>query len=196
MSYSRVSEHKNRTSSMFRRYRGREGTRSLTRVAMRGTPRRVTAVAFAVAYLICLFVQPESSSSDPWWFIALAVTSIATIIVAVIALWAGARHAPALGVVTGVSMVAETFIYPDGYQHALGWWTWVQAVLSFGVLAASIMIVMAERSGRAAERFERISGVARAVRDDVIDASPSAEQVRLHVRPVVRDDAVDPRHDA
>jgi hypothetical protein len=99
---------------------------------MKGTPRRVTAVAFAVAYIVCVAVQPDPNSSnppDPWWVTALNIASVATMLILLIALWVGAHHAPTLGVVVGIGMVAETFAYPNHTQDPFGWWTGVQAAL-------------------------------------------------------------------
>jgi hypothetical protein len=90
-----------------------------------------------VAYTACVAVQPDSGESDSWADAVLGIASITASIATVIALLAGARYAPALGVVAGIGMVAATFVYPDGYSHAFGWWTWVQAALAFGVLATS-----------------------------------------------------------
>jgi hypothetical protein len=161
--------------------------RSLQGVRMTRWLRVATAIAFVAAYVVCEAVQPESTVSDTSADTALALAGLAALIAAVIALLAGAQAAPALCVVNGIGMLAQTFIYPGGYPDTLGWWFWVQAALSLGVLATSILILMAERFKRPVER---------AFPHDIPDDAPSPEQVRLDVQPVVRDDAIAPRHDA
>jgi len=154
---------------------------------MRGWLRLTTAVAFVAAYVVCDAVQPESTISDTSAQTVLGLAGLAVLIAAVVGLLAGAQVAPALCVVNGIGFLAQTFIYPGGYPDTLGWWFWLQAALSLGVLAASVLILKAERSKRPVER---------AVRDDVPNDRVSAEQMRLDGLPVVPDDATAPRHDA
>ena len=188
-------------------------------VAARGTPRRVTAIAFAVAYILCIILEGaandanSSGGPDPWWSTALGMASIAALLVAVITLWTGARHAPTIGVVAGIGMLFDTLYSPDHPQHAFGWWTWVQlwwawvqVALSIGVVAASVVIIIAERRDRVTgpHRLERPPEVVGhkgevpqpAVPDDLIDQAPGTAQLRPDVQLVVQDDAIDHRHDA
>ncbi len=118
-------------------------------VPLTRTTRRLLAVAFAVAYMVCPSVEPDPNGPDPvmhWWHAAVDCASIAAICVAVVALWRGARRSPALGVAAGVGMVVETVLCPSSGHHALGWWTWVQTVLSAGVLATSAVLVAVLRT--------------------------------------------------
>ncbi len=118
-------------------------------VTLTRTTRRLLAVAFAVAYMVCPSVEPDPNGPDPvmhWWHAAVDCASIAAICVAVVALWRGTRRSPAFGVAAGVGMVVETVLCPSSGHHALGWWTWVQAALSAGVLATSAVLVAVLRT--------------------------------------------------
>lgn len=106
-------------------------------------PGRPLAIAFAVAWLVCPVVEPlpAEDMAYPLWQAPIDLGTVASIVLAVVALWRGSRHAPRLGVAAGVFMAVMTMICPLAGHGPVGWWTWVQAGMSLFVLFTSAALV-------------------------------------------------------
>ncbi|TFV66783.1 UNVERIFIED_ORG: hypothetical protein E4P37_05475 [Bacillus sp. AZ43] len=97
------------------------------------------AVVFAVAWLACPLVEPLPSGDVhyPLWQLPIELAAFGAIVVAVVALWRGSRHAARLGMAAGIGMAVMTMVCPLAGHTPVGWWTWVQAGLSLFVLFTS-----------------------------------------------------------
>jgi hypothetical protein len=104
---------------------------------------RPLAIAFAAAWLLCPVVEPlpEHEMAYPLWQLPLDLGTVGSIVLAVVALWRGSRHAPRLGIAAGVFMAVMTMICPLAGHGPVGWWTWVQASMSLFVLLTSAALV-------------------------------------------------------
>ncbi len=104
---------------------------------------RPLAAVFAVAWLLCPTVEPLPAHDVPYplWQLPIDLGAVASIVLAVVALWRGSRHAPRLGIAAGVFMAVETITCPWAGHTPVGWWTWVQAGLSLLVLFTSTALV-------------------------------------------------------
>jgi hypothetical protein len=110
----------------------------------------VLAAAFGVAWILCPAIEPLPTMDMPYplWQLPFDVGTLASIVVAVVALWRGARSSARLGAVAGIFMALETTICPLAGHTPVGWWTWVQAGLSLAVMGTSAAL-MARRGGQA-----------------------------------------------
>ena len=106
-------------------------------------PGRPLAIAFAVAWVLCPAVEPlpEHEMAYPLWQLPLDLGTVGSIVLAVVALWRGSRHAPRLGIAAGVFMAVMTMVCPLAGHGPVGWWTWVQAAMSLFVLLTSTALV-------------------------------------------------------
>ncbi len=104
---------------------------------------RPFAIAFAVAWVLCPMVEPMPADdmAYPLWQLPLDLGTVASIVLAVVALWRGSRHAPTLGIAAGVFMALMTITCPLAGHGPVGWWTWVQAAMSLFVLFTSMALV-------------------------------------------------------
>jgi len=103
---------------------------------------RLLAVAFGLAWLLCPLVEPlpEHDMAYPLWQLPIDLAALATIVVAVSALWRGNRNSARLGMVAGVLMAVETVTCTIAGHTPVGWWTWVQTGLSLAVMATSAVL--------------------------------------------------------
>jgi hypothetical protein len=110
------------------------------------------AVAFAIAWILCPAVEPLPTMDMPYplWQLPFDVGTVVSIVVAVVALWRGARSSARLGAVAGIFMALETTICPLAGHTPVGWWTWTQVVLSLFVMGTSAALMA--RSGRTGVR--------------------------------------------
>jgi hypothetical protein len=100
---------------------------------------RLLAGAFALAWIVCATVEPMPTGEIhyPLWQLPVDLAALATIVVAVRALWRGSRNSARLGMAAGVMMAVETIMCPIAGHTPVGWWTWVQTGLSLMVMATS-----------------------------------------------------------
>jgi len=114
------------------------------------TTGHLLAGAFGLAWILCPAVEPMPSMdmAYPLWQLPFDVGTVVSIVVAVVALWRGARSSARLGAVAGVFMALETIICPLAGHTPVGWWTWTQAALSLFVMGTSAVLMA--RSGRQA----------------------------------------------
>ena len=103
---------------------------------------RLLAGAFAVAWILCPAVEPMPAHDMdyPLWQLPIDLAALATIVVAVVALWRGSRNSAWLGMAAGVLMAVETVTCTLAGHTPVGWWTWVQAGLSLAVMATSAVL--------------------------------------------------------
>jgi hypothetical protein len=130
-------------------------TAATPRPAIRGdglsaTTGQLLAVAFGIAWVLCPLVEPLPTMDMPYplWQLPFDVGTLVSIVVAVVALWRGARSSARLGAVAGIFMALETTICPLAGHTPVGWWTWTQAALSLFVMGTSAALMA--RSGRTA----------------------------------------------
>jgi hypothetical protein len=101
------------------------------------------AVAFAIAWILCPAVEPMPTMDMPYplWQLPFDLGTLVSIVVAVVALWRGVRNSARLGAVAGIFMALETIICPLAGHTPVGWWTWVQAVLSLSVMGTGAALM-------------------------------------------------------
>lgn len=117
-------------------------------------------MVFAVAWVTCPAIEPVPNGPAPdykLWQLPVDVFAVAGIVAAVVALWAAHRWGPRLGVLAGIGMLAETALCPGSGHHVVGWYTWVQAALSVGVLVTSAALLF-WTSGRARTAGSQLVG--------------------------------------
>src|SRR4051812_28455195 len=105
---------------------------------------RLIAGAFAVAWILCPTIEPLPSGplpDYPLWQLPIDLATVASIVVAVVALWRGGRLGALLGAVAGTFMLLETAMCPIAGHTTVGWWTWAQTLLSLFVLGTSAALL-------------------------------------------------------
>ena len=125
-------------------------TTAARRDGLSGTTGHLLAVAFGIAWVLCPAIEPMPTMDMPYplWQLPFDVGTLVSIVVAVVALWRGARSSARLGAAAGIFMALETTICPLAGHTPVGWWTWVQAGLSLAVMGTSAAL-MARRGGQA-----------------------------------------------
>ncbi len=109
---------------------------------------RSLAVVLAFTWLLCPAVEPLPDHEMPYalWQLPIDLAAVASLVAAVVALWRGTRSAARLVLVAGVLMAVETVVCPLAAHTTVGWWTWVQTVLSLAVMAAGVVLHRVRRS--------------------------------------------------
>jgi hypothetical protein len=105
---------------------------------------RLVAGAFSLAWILCPTVEPLPSGPTPdypLWQLPIDLATVASILVAVVALWRGGRLGALLGAVAGTFMLLETAMCPIAGHTTVGWWTWTQTLLSLFVLGTSAALL-------------------------------------------------------
>ncbi len=112
---------------------------------------RLLAVFIVVAFGVCEAVEPGANGAEPVmraWMEVAGVVGVLTILAGLYALLLARPRGAALGVASGMAMLAFTAMCPASSHHQTGSWVGVQAGLSGLVVLASVGLLSAERRAR------------------------------------------------
>lgn len=113
------------------------------------TAGRWLALAIIAVLVIGMAVEPSPNGSEPvapLWVDVIANTTVVAIYLAIFALAVGLRWGPPMAVATAAGLLILAATCPLSGHHTVGWYTYVQLVLSAALLVAATAVARGRRS--------------------------------------------------
>ncbi len=113
------------------------------------TAGRWLALAIIAVLVTGMAVEPSPNGAEPvapLWVDVISYTTAVAIYLAIFALAVGLRWGPPMAVATAAGLVILAATCPLSGHHTVGWYTYVQLVLSAALLVAASAVARGRRS--------------------------------------------------